>query len=155
MAKLTAMQRVVLSSAAARGDGAAVAAAKFSRAASMKSGASLIARKLMREIKSKPGMPVWREDRARKSFSLVITRAGGDAIGDGGPHKIEPSVSEMSNVTKRSGPRSADAIAPRVGTKRALIIEMLSTEQGATLDALINATGWVASYDPCGAYRIA
>jgi hypothetical protein len=143
MAKLTAMQRIVLSSAAARDDGAAIAPAKLSKAVSTKTGASLIARKLIREIKSKPGMPVWRKDKAGKSFSLVITRAGRDAIGDGGPNKIAPPVSEMSNVAKRSAPHLTEAIAPRAGTKRALIIEMLSTEQGVTLDALIDATGWL------------
>jgi len=143
MAKLTAMQRIVLSSAAARDDGAAIVPAKFSRAVSTKTGASLIARKLIREIKSKPGMPVWREDKAGKLFSLVITRAGRDAIGDGGPNKIDPPIIEMNNVTKRSAPHLTEAIAPRAGTKRALIIEMLSTEQGVTLDALIDATSWL------------
>jgi hypothetical protein len=143
MAKLTAMQRAMLSNVAARDDGAAVAPAKFSRAASMKTGASLIARKLMREIQSKPGMPVWRKDKGGKSFSLVITWAGREAIGDGGAENVDAPVSKTSNVNQRSAAHSADAIAPCAGTKRALIIEMLSTEQGVTLDALIDATGWL------------
>jgi hypothetical protein len=33
--------------------------------------------------------------------------------------------------------------APRVGTKQSLLVSMLSAEQGVTLDALIEATGWL------------
>ena len=61
MAKLTDAQLVVLSAAAARDDGVAVIAAKMNRAAASKVGASLVTRKLMREVRSKPGMPVWRQ----------------------------------------------------------------------------------------------
>jgi len=32
---------------------------------------------------------------------------------------------------------------PRAGSKQALVIEMLSQETGATIDALIEATGWL------------
>ena len=32
---------------------------------------------------------------------------------------------------------------PRAGSKQALIVEMLSKDEGATLDALITATGWL------------
>ena len=34
----------------------------------------------MREIRSKPGMPVWRVDEDGRSMSVVIMRAGRDAL---------------------------------------------------------------------------
>src|SRR5271166_2493180 len=82
MLKLTDSQLIVLSKAAARDDGAALAPQGMGKAAAAKVGSSLVARKLMREIRAKPGMPVWREDHGN-NVSLVITRAGRDAIGVG------------------------------------------------------------------------
>src|ERR1700678_4214141 len=81
MAKLTDTQLIILSNAAAGADGVAVVPAKMNKGAAAKVGASLVARKLMRELRSKPGMPVWREDDDGRSISLMITRAGRDAIG--------------------------------------------------------------------------
>ena len=81
MAKLTDTQLVVLSKAAARDDSLAVVPQKMNKAAASKVGSSLVARKLMRELKAKPGMPVWREDEDGRGISLMITRAGRDAIG--------------------------------------------------------------------------
>ena len=80
MPKLTDNQLMVLSKAAARDDGVAVAPHGMSKAAAAKVGSSSVARKLMRESSSKPGMPVWREAEGR-NISLVMTRAGRDAVG--------------------------------------------------------------------------
>jgi hypothetical protein len=90
MAKFTDTQLIILSKAAARDDGIAVVPAKMNKAAASKVGASLLARKLMREARSKPGMPVWRQDVDGRSISLMITRAGRDAIGveDDGPAEV-------------------------------------------------------------------
>src|ERR1035437_8378833 len=81
MAKLTDTQLIVLSKAARRDDGAAVVPERMNRAAAAKVGSSLVRRKLMREIRAKPGMPEWRKDEDGRSISLVIMRAGRDAIG--------------------------------------------------------------------------
>jgi len=142
MAKLTESQLIVLSKAAAREDGAAVVLPKMNKAAAVKTGSSLIGRKLMREIKSKPGMPVWRQDEDGGSMSLVITRAGRDAIGIDRPAETDQPVSSKSSDAKHTDHHSAGA-APRAGSKQALVIEMLSKDRGATLDALIEATGWL------------
>jgi hypothetical protein len=158
MAKLTDAQLIVLSAAAARDDGVAVVAAKMNRAAASKVGASLITRKLMREVRSKPGMPVWREGEDGRPISLIITRAGRDAIGveeDAPAEAQRPSNKESgekgaTTVGKRSRNRPRekvsiddDAASPRAGTKQALVIEMLSAKKGATLNALVEATGWL------------
>ena len=158
MAKLTDTQLIVLSAAAARDDGVAVVAAKMNRAAASKVGASLVTRKLMRELRSKPGMPVWREGEDGRPISLMITRAGRDAIGveeDGPAEAQRPSNKESgekgaATAEKRSRDRSGEKVSidgggasPRAGTKQALVIEMLCAKGGATLNALVDATGWL------------
>jgi hypothetical protein len=147
MAKLTDAQRIVLSKAGAREDGAAVVPATLTKAGAAKIGSSLVARKLMRQTRSKAEMPVWREDETGKSISLVITRAGRDAIGMDQAQKIDRSVSNNSKNDKSKNDKLVASqpagVAPRAGTKQALIVEMLSRERGATLDALIEATGWL------------
>jgi hypothetical protein len=74
MAKVTDTQLILLSKAAARRDGAATVPDGLNKAAASKVGASLISRKLMREVRSKPGIPVWYEDEEGRGTSLVITR---------------------------------------------------------------------------------
>ena len=158
MAKLTDTQLIVLSAAAARDDGIAVVASKMNRAAASKVGVSLVTRKLMREVRSKPGMPVWRKGEDGRPISLMITRAGRDAIGvdeDGPAEALRPSnqhlrETEALTVEMRSRDRSGEkesidggAASPRAGTKQALVIEMLSAKKGATLNALVEATGWL------------
>lgn len=157
MAKLTDTQLIVLSKAAARDDGIAVVPAKMNKPAASKVGASLVARKLMRELGSKPRMPVWREDDDGRSISLMITRAGRDAIGVDEdkeamqtPHSDSKPAPRSPSHSKGDGPRSSasapparDVALPRAGSKQALVIEMLGAKGGATLAALVEATGWL------------
>ena len=80
MAKLTDTQLIILSKAARREDGAAEVPERMNKAAAAKVGAGLMVRRLMREIRAKPGLPVWRTDDDRRRISLIITRAGRDAM---------------------------------------------------------------------------
>jgi Protein of unknown function (DUF3489) len=158
MAKLTDAQLIVLSSAAARDDGTAVVPARMNRAAASKVGASLVTRRLMREVRSKPSMPVWRKGEDGRLIRLMITRAGRDAIGVGenGPTEaLRPSNKQSEEKDAPTGEkRSRDAsgnkastdgaaASPRSSTKQALVVEMLCAKKGATLDALVGATGWL------------
>ena len=151
MPKLTDNQLIVLTKAAARDDGVAVAPHGMGKAAAAKIGSSLVARKLMRESRSKPGMPVWREAEG-KNISLVITRAGRDAIGveeDTTPSDCSARQATCASAVAKTQRASAAVqpegpsicAAPRTGSKQALIVDMLSKEQGVTIDALIKATG--------------
>ena len=111
----------------------------------------------MRELRSKPGMPVWREDDDGRSISLMITRAGRDAIGVDEDEETKQASRSDGKPAPRSqspsngdGPRSSastppplNAASPRAGSKQALVTEMLSTNGGATLDTLVKATGWL------------
>ncbi len=153
MPKLTDSQLIVLSKAAAREDGVAVVPKGMGKAVAARVGSSLVNRKLLREIRTKPGMPIWREADG-KSVSLLITRAGRDAIGvedeappadHSAPKATRPVAVTKSQKTRDAAqpePKSSGA-APRPGSKQALVVEMLGREDGASLDALIEATGWL------------
>src|SRR3954471_8977146 len=93
MAKLTDMQLVILSKAAARDDGLSIVPEELNKAAAAKLAASLVSRKLMREVRSKPNMPVWREDEEGRGISLAITREGRQAIG------LEDGENDSSNLS--------------------------------------------------------
>lgn len=157
MAKLTDSQLIVLSAAAARDDRLAVVPAKMNKAGAAKVGTSLVARKLMREVKAKPGMPVWRHDEDGRPISLMITKAGQKAIGvvDAAPaataragKKPNGAKPLAKHAPKERAGRVGVQPAPtaptlRAGSKQALVISMLSGKSGATLDDLIEATGWL------------
>ncbi len=153
MVKLTDTQLVVLSKAAGRENGLAVALPKMNRAALAKVGSSLVARKLMRELKAKPGMPVWREDEDGRGVSLMITRAGRNAIGvEEDAEAIKKAGASTKKLNKaasgietpaRQGATTPAASSPREGSKQELVINMLSAKSGTTLDALVEATGWL------------
>ena len=158
MAKLTDIQLIVSSAAAARDDGIAVVPARMNMAAASKVGASLVSRKLMREVRGKPGRPVWRQGGDGRPISLKITRAGRDAIGVEEDERAEAQSPSNRPLRETEAPadekRSRDAsgekesidggaTSPRAGTKQALVIAMLCAKGGATLDALVDATGWL------------
>lgn len=172
MVKLTDSQLIVLSSAAARDDGLALTPRNMNKAAASKVGSSLVARKLMREIRSKPGMPVWRHDEDDRPISLMIARAGRNAIGvedetveeaaaqKPGRSKFADKPAQVSGrpVSKSHSKRrkskqagcaaiqenaNAPADEPRSGSKQLLIVTLLSAPSGASIDELIKATGWL------------
>jgi Protein of unknown function (DUF3489) len=158
MARLTDTQLIIILNAAAHDDRIAVVPPKMNKAAASKVGGSLVARKLMRELRSRPGMPVWREDDDGRSISLMITRAGHDATGvdEGEKEATQASRSDRqsrsrspsriegnSSETSASTPPAVNVASPSPGSKQALVTEMLSSNGGATLDALVRATGWL------------
>ena len=138
MMKLTATQAKVLTAAAQRNDGAGTIPDKLNKVAAAKVAASLVTRKLMREVRAKDGMPVWREDGAR-SVSLIITAAGRVAIG---LTKVEDRPVDEP-ICETADKQPLPAAGPRAGSKQAMVVAMLSSEEGASLDALIDATGWL------------
>ena len=146
MPKLTDTQLIVLSNAAAREDGAAVIPDRMNKAAAAKVGASFVAHKLTREIRSKPDQPVWREDEQGRRMSLIITRAGRAAIAvdDEEAEPERPVASKTGGKANPDGTNPSGSDTPRAGSKQALLIEMLSCNEGSTLDRLIEATGWLA-----------
>lgn len=162
MSKLSDTQLILLSRAAAHEDGMTTCPSGMNKAGAAKTAASLVARKLMREVRGKPGMPVWREGEDGRPINLVITAAGRKAVGaeENASPPETPNASPRDPKSKTServigapletavGAASAASTpnagkAPRSGSKQALVIEMLSTKAGTTIDALVDATGWL------------
>jgi hypothetical protein len=93
----------------------------MNKAAAAKVGLSVVRRKLMREIRPQPGMPIWRQGEDGRNISLVITRAGRDAVG----------IDEGSTSgDAQRGDRQPSIAAPRTGSKQALVVELLATDKG-------------------------
>lgn len=85
---------------------------------------------------------------------LVITAEGFSAIGVEEPQpaqtalgkpreRLRKTSSRGTSDTANSPPLTDDSSTTRPPTKRALIIAMLSRREGATLDDLVAATGWL------------
>ena len=156
MIKLTETQIAVLMQAAASNDAVAVLPERLGRAAAARVGASLVTRNLMREVRSKASMPVWREE-GGKQFSLVLLKAGREAAEAHMPQPVRPA-SVAPAIEARAEPvkvvalpkpiegalKAPSATAPRQGSKQALLVDMLGAPDGASIDALVAATGWLA-----------
>ena len=164
MTILSGSQDTILSEANAREDGAAAVPLNMNRSAATKAGLRLVVCKLMREVRSKPGMPVWRKDDKERDISLIITRAGRNAVSKDSPTKqAAPSAasrgSETTTAVVEKSPHKSDGAgrgkrtrvaddftatpSPKTNSKKAAVIAMLSAEAGVTLADLVKATGWL------------
>jgi hypothetical protein len=158
-AKLTDTQLMILSAASQREDRCLIAPKNLKGGAAQKVAAKLLAAGLAREIKVRTGMALWRRDEeAGQAYSLKLTAAGLKAIavgeGDSQPSArtgTSPNANEDSSKSKKAANLAATANgtgaptspAPRHGTKIARVIELLQRDQGAKLDELVAATGWL------------
>ena len=147
MKKLTNTQLKILSQAAKHENGAAFVPEKMGTVALKKLSESLIERRLMREVLTKPGMPIWRKGEDGRTMSLVILKAGRDLIFEHGaspPSDKRIFSIKGSEVEPNCDLTSTTSLAqPRAGSKLALVIDMLSTEAGASLKALAEMAGWL------------
>jgi hypothetical protein len=157
--KLTDTQIVMLSAAAQREDRCLIAHPNLKGGAAQKVAAKLVDVGLAKEIKAKPGAPVWRQDeRAGQSFALKLTAAGVRAIAADNRSGSDPTKDESGEREPVAAANSAvvrqvtaevpttDAgrpSAPRAGTKLAWVVELLQRDCGATLEELIAATSWL------------
>lgn len=91
----------------------------------------LLKRGLLEERRALGHDSIWRDGHDGKSLTLVISRVGLDAIG------MRPSDQPAVGETTR--PRT-----PRAGSKLSILVEMLSRDEGATVEELAAATGWQA-----------
>jgi Protein of unknown function (DUF3489) len=144
MSKLTDTQLRLLSAASQRDDGLLVPPEHLKGGAAQKSVAKLLASNLVEEVGVKRDQPAWR-DGDDGPIGLKITDAGLTAIG------VEPAQGGSGSEQGKAGESTADApvpssskeAAPRAGTKQALIVELLSRPEGAGIDDLTAATGWL------------
>jgi hypothetical protein len=155
--KLTGTQIVMLRAATERDDRCLVAPRNLKGGAARNVAAKLIDGGLAKEIKAKPGAPVWRQDeQAGLSYALKLTAAGAraiaiddnsaaDATREGTDLRVQLTTtgSEVVEATADIPAAAPSPSAPRGGTKLARVLELLQRDCGATLEELIAATDWL------------
>ena len=154
---------VMLSAAAQRNDRCLVAPPNLKDSAARRATDKLIAAGLAKEVKAKAGAPIWRRDEeSGHPYALKLTAAGAKAIAvnesdePGHVHEVDSleKVDEAAATSQQHGAldlslagaiqrASPSPSAPRGGTKLAQVIELLERNDGATIDDLIAATGWL------------
>ena len=158
-AKLTDTQFAILSEASQRKDRCLIAPSTLKGGTAQKLAAKLLTAGLVREIKAKTGMEAWRRDEETgQAYSLKLTDAGLKAIAaDERESQPVSSTAVLPNTNEglpkakiatniaatRNNTTEPTSPAPRQGTKIARVIELLERDQGAKLDELIAATGWL------------
>jgi len=144
--KLTETQLLMLSAAAQREDRCLVAPNSLKGGAAQKIAAKFLAAGLAKEIKAKPGAPVWRhDDEAGRSYLLKLTAAGAKAIAvdkSSAPSEARKEENPSGNRGDRAGAAPCPS-APRDGTKLAQTVGLLQRDHGATVAELVAATGWL------------
>src|SRR3954467_11676930 len=147
--KLNDVQLVILSSASQRNDGLAVMPENVPTAPLNKALAKLTALGFLKEVRVKHDQPLWRTDEEGKRLGLKITKAGSAAIGvaENGSGEQEPLPSPEprrggKKAANKRDPAQAEGGKPR-GSKRAQIIALMQRKTGATLDEMVEATGWL------------
>ena len=129
--KLTDAQLVLLSAASQRDDGLVVLTDAHPSVA--RTIAALLRKHLLAELIVQRRQPHWRHDENGKPVGLKITKGGYAAIGT---DQEEAKEEETAHVAPQ-----IDAV--RAGTKQAVAIHLLARPSGASLDDLIDATGWL------------
>jgi Protein of unknown function (DUF3489) len=146
---LTGTQLVLLTSASQREDHLVTLPPNLKGGAAKKVVGKLLDLGLVKEIPVTRDQPAWRTDNKEGFIGLKLTGAGLKALGIEPGTVDEPDAPEAlpkKRSRKAAGKRAHRAgpdQAPRAGSKQALVISLLSRAKGATLDHLVNATGWL------------
>ncbi len=158
MPKLTDSQLVILSAAARRQDGTVLPlprSLKVNKAAATTVLKGLLKKGLFAERPAAADEAHWRETREGGRTALVIADTGLQAIGvevDRKTSKQSPSTKAQPKQRSRraerkpsgSKPKGRTPPAVRSGTKQALMIDLLKRKKGATIEEIVEATGWQA-----------
>ena len=145
MTKLTETQTIILTAGAQRPDNIALPLPKgLAGAAAKMAVTKMIYRGWLHEVDAnlRRGEPLWRAPGDGHGPTLVVTDAGLLAIGiEPVAAKTEAAIHENAAdtpVTKFS--------TPRARTKQAKLITLLQAPDGATMDEIVAATGWLSHY---------
>ena len=141
--KLTETQSLILTAGAQRAGKLAMPLPKGLAGAAAKMAVTrMIDLGWLKEVDTshRPSGPLWRETGDGHGTTLVVTNAGLLAI------RIE-QMAMQTVVAIREPSLAAPApnqLMPRARTKQALLIVLLQAPEGATMEAIIAATGWQA-----------
>jgi Protein of unknown function (DUF3489) len=160
--KLTETQVTLIRAATQRDDRLFTFPEGRRKAAAQQAASQLLAAGVAREVQARGEAPVWRRDNESQcAFALKLTAVGAKAIasvavnGSKGDARLKSQVEVEAAPSKdaRRSRRNEKPIAteqppvvfaaPRCGTKIDNVVKMLSRPEGATLDALVKATGWL------------
>ncbi len=144
---LTDTQLVLLSRASQRDDGLLVPLDTLRGGAARTVASRLLVARFVTEVPVGREGPHWfRDEGAGRWVGLKVTAAGLRAIGleAEDPDETDADGAPRSAVAPAAPPTSpALASTGREGTKRALVVSLLSRAEGAGLDELVEATGWL------------
>jgi hypothetical protein len=145
---LTNTQRATRATAIKRSDSACSLPARINRRSAQKLAASLVEKGLVREVLAKASMPIWRQDDAGRSMTLIITkpgrgavRASAEAVGQESKPLDAAGERDKLNESRRS-PKDGSKIS-KDGSKISKVITLVSRQAGASLPELVSATGWL------------
>ena len=154
--KLTGAQIAILRTGFQRADHCIVAPTGKGVGAK-KSAAKMIEAGWLKEIKAKPGAPIWRTDDATgTAYSLKLTTTGLKVIAvndmhvsEANPTPCAPCGDEGDGATKSPAPKAEPQEEPstqpnfREGSKIAEAMKLLRREGGVTIDELSAAMNWL------------
>ena len=155
--KLTDTQLVILSTASQREDRAVDGPANLKGGGARNVITKLLSNALLEEVPAAGTLPVWRKDTEKGALALRITDRGMQTIGIAAPAP-EPIDTQAATGVPAAAARAAEpgrparrrkaAPSPRKArsapgpSKQDRVLEMLRGRKGATVPAIMKATGW-------------
>jgi chromosome segregation and condensation protein ScpB len=112
--------------------------------------ADLIKKDLLKEVRVKPSAPFWVRNENGQVKALVITRNGLAALGidpdakAAKPHHVKKTSARATKTKKPKESNSSTAPAPRANTKKAQLLDLLTTDEGVTIEQLAKTFSWQA-----------
>lgn len=146
MSKLTDAQSAILHTAAKRHHRSVLplpTTLKINKGAATTVLKGLIKKGLIEEHPAVAGQEIWREGDEGQGIMLVMTDTGLNAI-DRTREEAADTPSTSKTTARARSKKSSAGPAPKLGTKQALLIDLLKRKTGATIDESVKATGWQA-----------
>ena len=142
MLKLTNLQRSVLLSACTHELGLAARPTGLNAARAAKQTAMFAEAGLAKEIRAKTGVPVWRKDGEGQSYALKILKAGREVLAIDVPPAADTDTLIAAKRSRQSDPVDP-VLASIAGPKSTIVVGLMQRADGATIEDLIAATGWL------------